>query len=164
MIAQLKIVTTFVLLLFTLAACNSVSASRIKPTEIPRVTPTDTPSPTPTATVTHTATPLPTATATATTAPTALPTATPTQPARTTTPTLVPIPKGMGALILRNQYPAQLSFDIASKLHRIEPQSTLVIFLAPGKHTYSANIVGFLGKTDVVEIQENFYRIQDWGP
>jgi hypothetical protein len=149
-------------LVFGLVACNSISSSRLKPTEIPRLAPIDTPASIPTAT--NTPIPLPTATAASPNTPVLIPIAVPTQPAFTPTPTLPAVPPGMGALILFNHYNTQLNFDIASKLYKIESNNSLVIFLAPGKHTYSATIPGFTGKTGVVEIQESFYRVQEWGP
>jgi hypothetical protein len=164
-----------IVLVLGLGACNSVTSSRIKPTDIPpfvasAATPINTatlinaPAPTPTATATNTPTLVPTPTATSTNTPTQTPTAIPTVQLFTPTPTLPPIPTGMGALILFNNFNQQLNFDIAAKLYKIAPNSSVVIIVAPGNHTYSATIPGFAGHTGTVEIRENYYRVQQWGP
>ena len=167
----------FALLIFLvlgLGACNSVTSSRIKPTEIPpfiasAATPTNAttlknaPTAVPTAIATNTPTSVPTATPTPPNTPTQTPTATPTKPLFTPTPTLVPIPKGKGALIVFNYYGTELNYDIESKLYKIKGNSSQMIFVSPGNHTYSATIPGFAGRSGIVEIRENYYRVQEWG-
>ena len=163
-------IVLLILGVLTLAECNSIKSSRIKPTEIPPfnssvATPTNSanlinaPTVIPTAIATNTPTPVPTATAT----PTNTPTPSPTKLLFTPTPTLIPIPKGMGALIIFNYYGTELNYDVESKLYKIKPNSTQMIFATPGNHTYSATIPGFAGRTGIVEIRENFYRVQEWG-
>jgi len=69
----------------------------------------------------------------------------------------------MGALMVVNHYAAELDYDIENKLYRIAPNSSLVIVVSPGNHSYSATIPGYTGKTGSVEILADYYRIQDWG-
>jgi hypothetical protein len=154
-----------------LAACNSISSSRIKPTEIPpfvtsTVIPTNAPTLTPTATTTNTPTLVPTATPMSllTNTPTQTSTPGPTKALITPTPTLAPIPAGMGALIIVNNFGNELNYDIASKLYKIKPNSSQLIFATPGNHTYSATIPGYAGHSGTVELRENYYRVQEWGP
>lgn len=165
----------WIFLILGIVGCNSISTSRIRPTPVLSIvasipTPTDSftsvATAVPTATNTPTVMPSPTATATnmPTNTPTPTATATPTKSLFTPTPTLPPIPKGMGALIIENRYGLELGFDIASKLYKIPANSSLVISLSPGNHTYSGTLAGYAGRSGNVDIQENFYRVQIWGP
>jgi hypothetical protein len=70
----------------------------------------------------------------------------------------------MGALIVVNNYGQEFGFDISSKLYKVPANSSLVILLSPGSHTYSGTLAGYAGRSGNVDIQENFYRVQTWGP
>src|SRR5512140_833864 len=101
----------------------------------------------------------PTATSTFTATPTLTPTQTP-LPTATSTPTLVPsptptlapflltndtpgLPKGIGGLIVVNHAGEELNYNIGGKLYKVPAYGRMVIFLSPGKYTFSASAINF---------------------
>ncbi|MBI5033072.1 MAG: hypothetical protein HZB51_21330 [Chloroflexi bacterium] len=121
----------------------------------------------------------PTATSTATLAPTATPTQTP-NPTATWTPTRLPsptptlppflltndtpgLPKGMGGLIVVNHTGTELNYDLAGKVYKVPANGRMIIFLAPGKYTFSVSATNFAGKSGATEVTDGYYRQQDWG-
>ena len=161
-----------VALAIVLAACALAQSSPPPPTAtntviLPSATFTATPLPTatvtpvpPTATVPPTSTATPTAMATATLPPTI----TPTPAAFLLTLDFPPIPKGMGALIVVNHYQQdELDLDIGGKVYKVPGSGRMVIFLSPGRHTFSASVAGHAGRSGATEIVENYYIPQDYG-
>lgn len=158
-----------VALTILLASCGPVQPTTTPPTvtsavvlpsatftvaALPTATSTSVP---PTATPTSTATPTATATQTS-------PTVTPTPPAFLLTQGLPPIPAGKGALIVTNHYAQdELDLNIADTLYKIPGSGRGVIFLSPGRYTYSASVLGHAGRSGATVIPENFYVPQDYG-
>ncbi|MBI3537367.1 MAG: PD40 domain-containing protein [Chloroflexi bacterium] len=70
---------------------------------------------------------------------------------------LEPIPAGMGGLVLTNRYVQELEIDIGAKLYRVPPSGRTIVFLPPGRQTYSANVPGRGRLSGVVEVQLGKY-------
>ncbi len=158
-----------VALAILLASCGPVKPTLTPPTVTSAVLPSATFTATvlPTATVTPvppTATTPPTATATPTVAPTATPkpTLTPTPAGPFSTQNLPPIPAGMGAWVVMNYFSQELGLDIGGKFYKVPASSRLVIFLPPGRYTFSATIPGYAGGNGITDILENNYTPQDF--
>jgi hypothetical protein len=152
-----------------IASCGPVKPTATPPTLAIAVLPsatwtatavpisTSTPVP-PTATVSPTLAPTPTATATATPKPTAAPAPT----VSSETQDLPPIPAGMGGLVVKNFFSQELGLEIGGKFHKIPGFGQIVIFLPPGRYTFSATIPGYAGGSGVTEILEHYYVPQDF--
>lgn len=142
------------------AVLSSLTAVAVIPTapNTP-VPPTATSTFTPTPTLTPTQTPLPTATST----PTLVPSPTPTLAPFLLTKDTPDLPKGMGGLVVVNHAGEELNYNIGGKLYKIPAYGRMVIFLSPGKYTFSASAVNFAGKSGSTEVTEGYYRQQDWG-
>jgi hypothetical protein len=154
-----------------LSSCGPVKPTTTPPTVTSAVLPSATLTAVAHATATFTsipptATTLPTTTATlaATATATLQPTMTPTSPAFLLTQNFPPIPKGMGALIVLNHYQQdELDLDIGGVVYKIPGAGRMVIFLSPGRHTFSASVAGHAGRSGATEIVENYYVPQDYG-
>ena len=148
-----------------IAACGPVRPTDSPPTVtstpvvLPSSTPTLTPSPTATATpvpptATQTRTPTPTVTPTKT----STPTATPTLPAFLLTKDTPLLPTGKGGLVVVNNYVLDdLSLNIANKAYEIPHSSRMLIFLPPGRYTFTMSDPGHNGRNSTIEIQEGYY-------
>jgi hypothetical protein len=157
-----------------LASCGPVKPTLTPPTVanapvLPSATLTATALPTATSTPvppTATATPPPTATQTARPTATATasltPTASPTLPAFLLTQDSPPIPTGKGGLIVTNDFSQELGLEIGGKFYTIPGFGRMVIFLAPGRYTFSVAIPGLAGGSGIVQILENYYVPQEF--
>jgi|GEM_PF-3273951 len=166
--------TLFGLLLLLAMGCGVTHNLFATPT--PTFTRTATPTLTPTATSTPTATPTftptftPTYTPTSTHTPTATRTRTPTvastptiPPSPTVSSRLPPIPAGMGGLVVTNWYGREINYTVGGQLYKIPPSGgQVIIYLPPGKHSYSANIAGYGSANGTVEIVAGAYHAQAW--
>jgi hypothetical protein len=82
---------------------------------------------------------------------------------RAPTPTPMPaIPDGMGGLIVSNYYGKEINYEIGGKLHKIPANGSVTIYLAPGKHNYSADIPGLGRAGGTIEIELGVYLTQSW--
>ncbi len=146
-----------------LMACSPAQPAST-PTAIPTLAPAPTQTGTPTPTGTPTSTPTITPTFTPTPTPTITPTATPTfTPTRIPTPTptseFIPIPSGLGGLLVVNHFGPELVLTIGERTYRLPQNSRTIIHLRPGRQGYTANVQGRGTLTTVIEVLEGQYQI-----
>lgn len=72
------------------------------------------------------------------------------------------IPAGQGGLLVVNYYGQQMNYTIAGTLHKIDGNGRKVIFLAPGKQNYSANIPGVGDANGTLDIVAGQCFTQSW--
>ncbi len=72
------------------------------------------------------------------------------------------IPAGQGGLLVVNYYGQQMNYTIAGTLYKIDGNGRKVIFLAPGKQNYSANIPGVGDANGTLDIIAGQCFTQSW--
>jgi hypothetical protein len=72
------------------------------------------------------------------------------------------IPAGQGGLLVVNYYGQQMNYTIAGTLYKIDGNGLKVIFLAPGKQNYSANIPGVGDANGTLDIVAGQCFTQSW--